>query len=226
VPLVVSVPELRPGVVSGQVAAHRCHADGAHAPRHPRPARMRAPTRSVARDAARAGRAPAAGLRRGRGSARVIYRNEKLLWRSPLGICAYYDLAADPGEKHNLSEESRPARRHARAARRLARWPRAARASARAGRRTPTAVLSLARSNAAARRPTGRARAGVAHERRRALASAPGGAQLLVGLPARRETAGRSRARRTIRTLSSRRGRRSAPCASATPRRGGACGRS
>jgi arylsulfatase A-like enzyme/HEAT repeat protein len=39
----------------------------------------------------------------------VVYRNEKLICDLHWGFCAYYDLATDPGEKHNLAEE-RPSR--------------------------------------------------------------------------------------------------------------------
>ena len=68
----------------------------------------------------------------------IVWRKEKLICDLNWGFCAYYDLATDPGEKHNLADE-RPERAAAlrRHARRLARRPRAAGAAAGARRVEP-----------------------------------------------------------------------------------------
>jgi arylsulfatase A-like enzyme len=110
VPLVVSVPGLRPGVVGDQVQLIDVTPTVLTLLDIPVPARMRGTDLGpwLATPPAPDARLPPA-FAEVEDRRAVIYRDEKLLCDLRWGFCAYYDLAADPGEKHNLAEE-KPAR--------------------------------------------------------------------------------------------------------------------
>ena len=123
----------------------------------------------------------------------VVWRNEKLICDLHWGFCAYYDLATDPREAHNLAEE-RPerARRHARPARSTGSTATCASSrSSRAAPRTPRAgpcpkAIERGRLGDLLRR--GRPRR--AHDRQGAARRAARGRRSSSSaLPPRRETA-------------------------------------
>jgi arylsulfatase A-like enzyme/HEAT repeat protein len=106
VPLVISVPGLRPGVVADQVQLIDITPTVLTLLDIPVPARMRGTDLGpwFATPPAPDARLPPA-FAEVEDRRAMIYRNEKLLCDLRWGFCAYYDLAVDPGEKHNLAEE-------------------------------------------------------------------------------------------------------------------------
>jgi arylsulfatase A-like enzyme/HEAT repeat protein len=192
VPLIISVPGVPPGVVSDQVELIDVTPTVLNLLDIPVPARMRGTDLGpwLATPPAPASRLPPA-FAEVEDRRMVVWRNEKLLCDLRWGFCAYYDLATDPGEKRNLAEEQ-PERAAAMRAL-LDQWldghvrlePLLARgASNPQGGPVPKAIERgrlgdlLAANDLAALMVSGAPLA----QRREA-------AQLLVGLPPRRETA-------------------------------------
>ena len=106
VPLVVSVPGVPPGVVSDQVELIDVTPTVLNLLDIPVPARMRGTDLGpwLATPPAPAARLPPA-FAEVEDRRMVVWRNEKLICDLHWGFCAYYDLATDPGEKHNLAED-------------------------------------------------------------------------------------------------------------------------
>jgi arylsulfatase A-like enzyme/HEAT repeat protein len=106
VPLIVSVPGIPPAVVNGQVELIDVTPTVLNLLDIPVPARMRGTDLGpwLATPAAPASRLPPA-FAEVEDRRMVVWRNEKLLCDLRWGFCAYYDLATDPGEKRNLAEE-------------------------------------------------------------------------------------------------------------------------
>ncbi|HVZ73447.1 MAG TPA: sulfatase-like hydrolase/transferase [Polyangia bacterium] len=193
IPLVISVPGTDPGVVADQVQLIDVTPTVLTLLDIPVPARMRGTDLGpwLATPPAPASRLPPA-FAEVEDRRAMIYRNEKLLCDLRWGFCAYYDLATDPGEKHNLAEE-RPEPAAAMRAR-LDEWldghvrlePLLARgASNPDGGPVPRAIERgrlgdlLAAADLAA----------LMNDTNAPLAQRREAAQLLVGLPARSETA-------------------------------------
>ena len=193
VPLIVSVPGVAPRRRLRSGRAHRRHADGAQPARHPGPgAHARDRPRPLARDAARARVAPAAGLRRGRGSPHGRLARREAHLRPALGLLRLLRSRRRP------ARDAQPRRGKARARRRHARACSITGSTAtcgssrswRAAHRTPRAAPCPRPSSADASAicwPLPELGAlmiggGPLAQRREA-------AQLLVGLPPRRETA-------------------------------------
>jgi arylsulfatase A-like enzyme len=192
IPLVISIPGVPPGVVSDQVELIDVAPTVLNLLDIPVPARMRGTDLGpwLASPPAPASRLPPA-FAEVEDRRMVVYRNEKLICDLHWGFCAYYDLASDPREAHNLAEE-RPDRAAAMRAM-LDHWldghvrlePLLARgASNPEGGPVPKAIergrlgdLLAATDLAALMVGTG------------PLAQRREAAQLLVGLPPRRETA-------------------------------------
>jgi arylsulfatase A-like enzyme len=110
VPLVVSIPGVPAGVVRDQVELIDVTPTVLNLLDIPVPARMRGTDLGpwLATPPAPASRLPPA-FAEVEDRRMVVWRDEKLICDLHWGFCAYYDLAADPGEKHNLAEE-RPER--------------------------------------------------------------------------------------------------------------------
>jgi arylsulfatase A-like enzyme len=110
VPLIVSIPGVPPGVVSDQVELIDVTPTVLNLLDIPVPARMRGTDLGpwLATPPAPASRLPPA-FAEVEDRRMVVYRNEKLICDLHWGFCAYYDLATDPREAHNLAEE-RPER--------------------------------------------------------------------------------------------------------------------
>jgi arylsulfatase A-like enzyme/HEAT repeat protein len=106
VPLIVSVPGVQPGVVSGQVELIDVTPTVLNLLDIPVPARMRGTDLGpwLAAPPAPASRLPPA-FAEVEDRRMVVWGHEKLLCDLRWGFCAYYDLAIDPGEKRNLAEE-------------------------------------------------------------------------------------------------------------------------
>jgi arylsulfatase A-like enzyme/HEAT repeat protein len=192
IPLVISVPGVSPRVVEGEVELIDVAPTVLNLLDIPTPARMRGTDLGpwLATPPAPVSRLPPA-FAEVEDRRMVVWRREKLLCDLQWGFCAYYDLARDPGEKRNLAEE-RPDRAAAMRAL-LDEWldghvrlePLLARgASNPEGGPVPRAIERgrlgdlLAANDLAALMLSD---APVAQRRE--------AAQLLVGLPARRETA-------------------------------------
>jgi arylsulfatase A-like enzyme/HEAT repeat protein len=110
IPLIISVPGVAPGLVTDQVELIDVTPTVLNLLDIPVPARMRGTDLGpwLATPPAPASRLPPA-FAEVEDRRMVVWRNEKLICDLHWGFCAYYDLATDPGEKHNLAEE-RPAR--------------------------------------------------------------------------------------------------------------------
>jgi arylsulfatase A-like enzyme len=193
IPLIVSVPGIRPGVVGGQVQLIDVTPTVLTLLDIPVPARMRGTDLGpwLATPAPAATRLPPA-FAEVEDRRAMIYRNEKLLCDLRWGFCAYYDLAADPGEKRNLAEEA-PDRAAALRAR-LDEWldghvrlePLLARgASNPDGGPVPRAIERGRLGDLLAAGEL----ANLMNDLAAPIAQRREAAQLLVGLPARRETA-------------------------------------
>jgi arylsulfatase A-like enzyme len=106
VPLIISVPGVSPHVVAEQVELIDVTPTVLNLLDIPVPARMRGTDLGpwLARPPAPDSRLPPA-FAEVEDRRMVVWRNEKLLCDLHWGFCAYYDLATDPGEKHNLAEE-------------------------------------------------------------------------------------------------------------------------
>ena len=110
IPLIVSIPGIRPHVVEGQVELLDTTPTVLNLLDIPVPARMRGTDLGpwLATPPAPPGRLPPAFAEL-EDKRMVVLGPEKLLCDLHLDFCAYYDLGADPHERHNLAEE-RPAR--------------------------------------------------------------------------------------------------------------------
>jgi arylsulfatase A-like enzyme/HEAT repeat protein len=110
IPLVISIPGVAPRVVSGEVELIDVTPTVLNLLDIPVPARMRGTDLGpwLATPPAPADRLPPA-FAEVEDRRMVVWHGEKLICDLHWGFCAYYDLAGDPGEKRNLSEE-RPAR--------------------------------------------------------------------------------------------------------------------
>jgi len=110
VPLVVSIPDVPPAVVAGQVELIDVTPTVLNLLDIPVPARMRGTDLGpwLASPPAPASRLPPA-FAEVEDRRMVSYRDEKLICDLHWGFCSYFDLAADPREQHNLAEE-RPER--------------------------------------------------------------------------------------------------------------------
>jgi arylsulfatase A-like enzyme len=110
IPLIVSVPGVPPGLVSDQVELIDVTPTVLNLLDIPVPARMRVTDLGpwLATPPAPASRLPPA-FAEVEDRRMVVYREEKLICDLHWGFCAHYDLATDPGEKKNLAEE-RPER--------------------------------------------------------------------------------------------------------------------
>ena len=110
IPLVVSIPGLAPGVVSDQVELIDVTPTVLNVLDIPVPARMRGTDLGpwLATPPAPPSRLPPA-FAEVEDRRMVVWRDEKLICDLHWGFCAYYDLATDPREAHNLAEE-RPER--------------------------------------------------------------------------------------------------------------------
>jgi arylsulfatase A-like enzyme len=110
IPLIISIPGVRPHVVDGQVELIDLTPTVLNLLDIPVPARMRGTDLGpwLATPPAPPGRLPPAFAEL-EDKRMVVLGSEKLLCDLHWGFCAYYDLAADPHEHHNLAEE-RPAR--------------------------------------------------------------------------------------------------------------------
>jgi HEAT repeat protein len=106
VPLIVSIPGVPPGVVSDQVELIDVTPTVLNVLDIPVPARMRGTDLGpwLATPPAPASRLPPA-FAEVEDRRMVVWRDEKLICDLHWGFCAYYDLATDPREAHNLSEE-------------------------------------------------------------------------------------------------------------------------
>jgi arylsulfatase A-like enzyme/HEAT repeat protein len=106
VPLIISVPGVPPHVVGGQVELIDVTPTVLNLLDIPVPARMRGTDLGpwLARPPAPDNRLPPA-FAEVEDRRMVVWRDEKLLCDLHWGFCAYYDLASDPGETHNLAEE-------------------------------------------------------------------------------------------------------------------------
>jgi arylsulfatase A-like enzyme len=106
VPLVVSIPGVPPGVVSDQVELIDVTPTVLNLLDIPVPARMRGTDLGpwLATPPAPASRLPPA-FAEVEDRRMVVWRDEKLICDLHWGFCAYYDLATDPREAHNLAEE-------------------------------------------------------------------------------------------------------------------------
>ena len=192
VPLLVSVPGVPPGVVSDQVELIDVTPTVLNLLDIPVPARMRGTDLGpwLASPPAPASRLPPA-FAEVEDRRMVVYRDEKLICDLHWGFCAYYDLATDPREAHNLAEE-RPERAAAMRAL-LDHWldghvrlePLLARgASNPEGGPVPKAIERGRLGDVLAAGDLGALMVGGGP-----LAQRREAAQLLVGLPPRRETA-------------------------------------
>jgi arylsulfatase A-like enzyme/HEAT repeat protein len=193
VPLVVSIPGVPPGVVSGQVELIDVTPTVLNLLDIPVPARMRGTDLGpwLATPPAPSSRLPPA-FAEVEDRRMVVWRDEKLICDLHWGFCAYYDLANDPRETHNLAEE-KPERAaamhdlldhwldgHVRLEPLLARG-----ASNPEGGPMPKAIERGRLGDLLAATDLAVLMTGDAP-----LAQRREAAQLLVGLPARRETAG------------------------------------
>ncbi len=106
VPLVVSIPGVPTGVVSDQVELIDVTPTVLNLLDIPVPARMRGTDLGpwLATPPAPASRLPPAFAEL-EDRRMVVWRNEKLICDLHWGFCAYYDLATDPLEAHNIAEE-------------------------------------------------------------------------------------------------------------------------
>ncbi|HEV3031030.1 MAG TPA: sulfatase-like hydrolase/transferase [Polyangia bacterium] len=106
VPLIVSVPGVAPGVVSDQVELIDVTPTVLNLLDIPVPARMRGTDLGpwLATPPAPAARLPPA-FAEVEDRRMVVWRDEKLICDLHWGFCAYYDLANDPRETRNLAEE-------------------------------------------------------------------------------------------------------------------------
>jgi arylsulfatase A-like enzyme/HEAT repeat protein len=106
VPLIISVPGVPPGVVGGQVELIDITPTVLNLLDIPVPARMRGTDLGpwLATPPAPPSRLPPA-FAEVEDRRMVVWGHEKLLCDLHWGFCAYYDLALDPGEKRNLAEE-------------------------------------------------------------------------------------------------------------------------
>jgi arylsulfatase A-like enzyme/HEAT repeat protein len=106
VPLVVSIPGVPPGVVSEQVELIDVTPTVLNLLDIPVPARMRGTDLGpwLASPPAPESRLPPA-FAEVEDRRMVVWRDEKLICDLHWGFCAYYDLATDPRETHNLAEE-------------------------------------------------------------------------------------------------------------------------
>jgi arylsulfatase A-like enzyme/HEAT repeat protein len=192
VPLVVSIPGVPAGVVSDPVELIDVTPTVLNLLDIPVPARMRGTDLGpwFATPPAPASRLPPA-FAEVEDRRMVVWRDEKLICDLHWGFCAYYDLATDPRETHNLAEE-RPERAAAMRAL-LDQWldghvrlePLLARgASNPEGGPMPKAIERGRLGDVVAAPDLAALMVGDAP-----LAQRREAAQLLVGLPARRETA-------------------------------------
>jgi arylsulfatase A-like enzyme len=110
IPLIISIPGAAPHVVDGQVELIDVTPTVLNLLDIPVPARMRGTDLGpwLATPPAPADRLPPAFAEL-EDKRMVAFGHEKLLCDLHWGFCAYYDLAADPHERHNLAEE-RPER--------------------------------------------------------------------------------------------------------------------
>jgi arylsulfatase A-like enzyme/HEAT repeat protein len=110
IPLIVSIPGVAPGVVADQVELIDVTPTVLNLLDIPVPARMRGTDLGpwFAVPPAPASRLPPA-FAEVEDRRMVVWRDEKLICDLHWGFCAYYDLATDPREQHNLAEE-RPER--------------------------------------------------------------------------------------------------------------------
>jgi arylsulfatase A-like enzyme len=106
VPLVVSIPGVPPGVVAGQVELIDVTPTVLNLLDIPVPARMRGTDLGpwLATPPAPASRLPPA-FAEVEDRRMVVWGEDKLICDLHWGFCAYYDLATDPGETRNLAEE-------------------------------------------------------------------------------------------------------------------------
>ena len=106
VPLIVSIPDVAPAVVGGQVELIDVTPTILNLLDIPVPARMRGTDLGpwLSTPPAPAERLPPA-FAEVEDRRMVAYRDEKLICDLHWGFCAYYDLASDPREQHNLAEE-------------------------------------------------------------------------------------------------------------------------
>jgi len=106
VPLIVSIPGVPPGVVSDQVELIDVTPTVLNLLDIPVPARMRGTDLGpwLATPPAPPSRLPPA-FAEVEDRRMVVWRDEKLICDLHWGFCAYYDLGADPREAHNLAEE-------------------------------------------------------------------------------------------------------------------------
>jgi arylsulfatase A-like enzyme/HEAT repeat protein len=106
VPLVVSIPGVTPGVVTDQVELIDVTPTVLNLLDIPVPARMRGTDLGpwLATPPAPAARLPPA-FAEVEDRRMVVWRDEKLICDLHWGFCAYYDLHVDPRETHNLAEE-------------------------------------------------------------------------------------------------------------------------
>jgi arylsulfatase A-like enzyme/HEAT repeat protein len=106
IPLIISIPGVSPRVVSDQVELIDVTPTVLNLLDIPVPARMRGTDLGpwLATPPAPASRLPPA-FAEVEDRRMVVYGNEKLICDLHWGFCTYYDLASDPGEKHNLAEE-------------------------------------------------------------------------------------------------------------------------
>lgn len=106
IPLIISVPDVTPRVVDGEVQLIDVAPTVLNLLDIPVPARMRGTDLGpwFASPPAPASRLPPA-FAEVEDRRMVVWRREKLLCDLHWGFCAYYDLARDPGEKRNQAEE-------------------------------------------------------------------------------------------------------------------------
>lgn len=105
IPLVISVPEVAPHVIEHAVELIDVTPTVLNLLDIPVPARMRGTDLGpwLASPPAHADRLPPA-FAEVEDKRMVVWRNEKLICDLNWGFCAYYDLATDPGERHNLAD--------------------------------------------------------------------------------------------------------------------------
>lgn len=110
IPMIVAVPGVSPRVVSSPVELIDVTPTVLNLLDIPVPARMRGTDLGpwLATPPADPGRLPPA-FAEVEDKRMIVWRKEKLICDLNWGFCAYYDLATDPGEKHNLADE-RPER--------------------------------------------------------------------------------------------------------------------
>ena len=110
IPLVISVPGIAPHVVDGQVQLIDVTPTLLNLLDIPVPARMRGTDLGpwLAVPPAPAARLPPA-FAEVEDKRMIVFGADKLICDMRWGVCAYYDLATDPGERRNLAEE-RPGR--------------------------------------------------------------------------------------------------------------------